>query len=106
MELKVSVIFNERPKRWGLRGEPFLWSDLENVFSELLMPCTEDEFIFKMEEYFFKLTGHKLDENNNFYMEKYSKGGMSSGYICPRVWREKLIPLLVKRLLKYNWQCC
>ncbi|NSB14199.1 hypothetical protein [Clostridium beijerinckii] len=47
--------------------------------------------MIKMQENFLKLTGHSLEENNNFYVEKYSKGGMSSGQICIRIWREELI---------------
>lgn len=102
MELKAAVLFNEKPQKWGLRGDPFLWNDFENAFLEVSLPCTEDEFLLKIQENFLKLTGHKLEENNNFYVEKYGKGGMSSGYICPKVWRENLIPLLIKRLLEYN----
>ena len=66
------------------------------------LPCSKEEFMIKMQENFLKLTGHSLEENNNFYVEKYSKGGMSSGQICIRIWREELIPLLIQRLIKYN----
>ncbi|MFD3449765.1 hypothetical protein ACFDTO_34900 [Microbacteriaceae bacterium 4G12] len=102
MQLKVSVIFNKKPEEWGLRGDPFLWNDLENAFSQVLLPCTEEEFMLKMNEYFLTLTGHDLEENNDFYVEQYNKGGMSSGYICPEFWRNELVPLLIQRLLEYN----
>lgn len=102
MRLKVSAIFNERPEKWGLRGDPFLWDDLEREFSQVLLPCTEEEFISKMKEYFFYITGHSLDEIDNFYVEQYNKGGMSSGYICPEVWNNEFLPLLIQRLLKHN----
>lgn len=34
----VSEIFDERPKRWGLRGDPFLWERLNtalDIFAEI-----------------------------------------------------------------------
>lgn len=60
----VSVIFNERPKSWGLRGDPYLWDDLDK----------------------------------QIYCEKYSHGGMSSGYVSLEFWVEVAIPMLIERL--------
>lgn len=64
-----------------MRGDLFLWADLKNAFLEVSLPCSKEEFMIKMQENFLKLTSHSLEENNNFYVEKYSKSGMSSGQI-------------------------
>ena len=29
----VSSIFEETPKQWGLRGDPYLWEEMRNEFS-------------------------------------------------------------------------
>ena len=31
-------------QKWGLRGDPYLWNELENHFESIHAPLTEDEF--------------------------------------------------------------
>lgn len=73
MQLKAHILFNEKPKKWGLRGDPFLWADLKNAFLEVSLPCSKEESTIKIQENFLELTGHNLDENNNFYVENIAK---------------------------------
>ncbi|AIQ25829.1 hypothetical protein NYE25_15765 [Paenibacillus sp. FSL E2-8871] len=95
----VSVIFNERPKRWGLRGDPYLWDELERYFQEVNYPCTGEEFAEIFKYAFEELTGSSLgDLDKQIYCEKYSHGGMSSGHVCLEFWIEVAIPLLIERL--------
>ena len=30
---KVSTIFKEKPEKWGLRGDPYFWEYLEDIFN-------------------------------------------------------------------------
>lgn len=47
---------------------------------------------------FQSLTGYKIHADEDFNIERYGHGGMSSGYISPRFWRSKIEPLLASRL--------
>ncbi|MDQ1291556.1 MAG: hypothetical protein QG615_1364, partial [Nitrospirota bacterium] len=35
--------------------------------------------------------------DSGVYREEFAHGGMSSGFVCLEVWRDRLIPLLVSR---------
>ncbi|WP_339287942.1 hypothetical protein [Paenibacillus sp. FSL E2-0201] len=95
----VSVIFNERPNSWGLRGDPYLWDELENYFQEVTYPCTGEAFAQRFKYAFEELTGGNLDDlDKQIYCEKYSHGGMSSGYVSLEFWVEVAIPMLIERL--------
>ncbi|KAG4095955.1 hypothetical protein H8356DRAFT_1684728 [Neocallimastix lanati (nom. inval.)] len=99
---KVSIIFEERPVQWGLRGDPYFWDYLEEKFEsyELPMEYTELEKIIK-EEY-LKLTNVELTDTSYGYNEKMAHGGMSSGQIDGRFWMTKGLPLLKSRLTNYT----
>jgi len=51
-----------------------------------------------IEKAFEELTGFPLSHCDAVYVEKYSHGGMSSGYVNPKFWRETAVPLLQGRL--------
>jgi molybdenum cofactor cytidylyltransferase len=50
-----------------------------------------------IEEAFEALTGHTLSHPDPFYVERYNHGGMSSGCVCPKFWRDTAVPLLLAR---------
>ena len=37
----VSAIFEEKPKQWGFRGDPYLWEELKKEFSEIYTSITK-----------------------------------------------------------------
>ena len=41
---KVSIIFKEKPRQWGLRGDSYFWSCLEEKFSKYEFPFKYEEF--------------------------------------------------------------
>lgn len=41
--------------------------------------------------------GHPLSHPQDFRVERFAKGGMSSGMVCMAFWREKALPLLCER---------
>jgi len=63
-------------------------------------PDSIEEFIKIIEITFRNLTGHPVFHEDFIGIEKYSHGGMSSGCVDPKFWREKAIPLLKKRFLE------
>jgi len=56
----LKSIFKEKPEKWGLRGDPFLWDDLERYFSNTKFPKNEAEFEKTFLSAFQELTGESL----------------------------------------------
>jgi len=96
----IADFFNEEPIQWGLRGDPYLWRDMKQQLIKINCPDSVEKFIEIIETAFQNLTGHPISCEDFIGIEKYSHGGMSSGCVDPKFWREKAIPLLKKRYLK------
>jgi hypothetical protein len=96
---KISVLFETSPTQWGLRGDPFLWEEISRTIGELPLPNTESQFTSLLELTFEHLVGYPLVHQAKVYIKRYAKGGMSSGYICPKFWRKEVVPLLRVRYL-------
>jgi hypothetical protein len=95
----VADLFQDDPVRWGLRGDPYLWRDMRCYFGGVECPTTSKGLASLVEEAFKELAGFPISHTEPVYMEKYSHGGMSSGYVDPKFWRETVVPLLGSRLL-------
>ena len=97
--MKLSVIFGEKPARWGLRGDPYFWDYLkeraENM--DILSPDELEQWI-RVE--YFSLSGKAMtDEYMDFaVIKQFAHGGMSSGGVDNRWWTREGIPLLKSRL--------
>ncbi|MCR5809210.1 MAG: hypothetical protein K6G56_06565 [Clostridiales bacterium] len=97
--MKLSMIFKEKPKQWGFRGDPYFWDHLrkkaENM--ELITPDELEEWI-KAE--YLSVSGKALtDEYGDFaVVDEFAHGGMSSGGVDNIWWMENGIPLLKSRL--------
>ena len=100
--MTVAIIFKERPKQWGYRGDPYLWDDLEKIFMEINLPFDSKSFKEKIYWNIEKCTGQKLEEGKDITVPKYDHGGMSSGMISYAFWCNRAIPLLIKRLETEN----
>ena len=82
---------------WGLRGDPCLWDEMKDTLGDYAYPGTEEQFVALLEERYEQLTGVPLTNHEPIFVERYSHGGVSSGYVSPQFWAEKLIPLLQAR---------
>lgn len=98
----VSVIFEEKPKQWGLRGDSYLWEDMQKVFSTVPITISQDDFVKKFELAFEEITGTPLTYDDYICFPKYAHGGMSSGQISGEFWIDKALPLLLERLRKFQ----
>ncbi|MBQ8198996.1 MAG: hypothetical protein IJZ76_06185 [Lachnospiraceae bacterium] len=94
----VSAIFEEEPKQWGLRGDPYLWEDLKKEFSTVPITISLEDFVKEFKEVFEKYTGNPLTSDCHIFLSEYANSGMSSGQICGEFWMDKALPLLVERL--------
>ena len=97
MSIKVSKLFEDEPNQWGLRGDPFLWKDLSKYLSYEPLCQNVDDLIPLLKEAIKFLTKEEITEGYDFFVSKYSQGGMPSGYISSDFWLNKAFPLLENR---------
>ena len=97
--MKLSIIFEEKPKRWGFRGDPYFWDHLKKI-AENMEVISPEELEEGIKEEYFSLSGKALtDEYMDFaVIKQFAHGGMSSGGVDNRWWVNKGIPLLKSRL--------
>ncbi len=97
--MKLSSIFEERPKQWGFRGDPYFWDYLKELAEnmDLISPDEQEEWIKK--EY-LSLSGKILTDQYGDYaiIKQFAHGGMSSGGVDNGWWMEEGIPLLKSML--------
>ena len=94
---KIGTIFHERPFQYGLRGDIPLWDALENYFKELEMPADEKDLIDKIHAAMIDLTGKSTQDNEDYSVKEYNRGGMSGGRVCADFWERRGIPLFIGR---------
>ena len=97
--MKLSVIFEEKPERWGLRGDPYFWDYLKEL-AENREPCSADELEAWIKDEYRSLSGKEMTgEYGDFVrIEQFAHGGMSSGGVSGEWWAETGITLLKNRL--------
>lgn len=97
--MKLSIIFQEKPRQWGFRGDPYFWDHLKERAEEMDIISPEELEAWIKEEY-LSVSGKELtDEYMDFaVVEEFAHGGMSSGGVDNRWWMEEGIPLLKSRL--------
>jgi molybdenum cofactor cytidylyltransferase len=97
--MKLSVIFEEKPERWGFRGDPYFWDYLKNLAENMDM-ISADELEKWIKEEYLSLSGKPLtDKYMDFaVIEQFAHGGMSSGGVDNEWWVNEGIPLLKSRL--------
>ena len=75
----LSFIFEKKPMRWGLRGDPYLWDEMQESCIGKSLDIDEYEIGKFVCDYFKKVTGKELTYNEEVYVERLAHGGMSSG---------------------------
>lgn len=93
----MDALFRPRPRRWGLRGDPFLWDELSSLLAHMPLPVAASQFVGLIERSFLQLTGHPFSSVEPFFVERLAHGGMSSGHVSPEFWRLEALPLLLRR---------
>jgi len=93
----IISLFEQSPHTWNLRGDPHLWREMREHFAETPFPETVDELTRLIETAFETLTEHSVTETEPFFIKRFSHGGISSGYVSPDFWRNKVIPLICEQ---------
>lgn len=91
-------IFKNKPKQWGLRGDPEMWDALNKQFENLHNISNEEEFGEILNNEFNQLLkkGKKMS-NDVVWFEEFSQLGMSGGSVSIEWWTNTGLPLLKKR---------
>jgi len=97
--MKMSELFDPEPRRWGLRGDPYLWRALREHLSGADVPGSAGDVVARLHAAFSELVGVDLasDPASSVHREQYAHGGMSSGMVSLDEWRQRLMPMLVER---------
>lgn len=93
----LASLFAEGPWQWRLRGDPHLWREMHATLGSHAYPDTEEQLTVLLEQTYEQVTGMSLSHQEPFFIERFSHGGMSSGYVSPQFWAEIAIPLLRAR---------
>ena len=83
--MKLSEIFEEKPKQWGFRGDPYFWDYLKDLAEDMEIVSPDELEAWIKKEYLF-LSGKPLtDEYMDFaVIDRFKHGGMSSGGVDNR----------------------
>ncbi len=90
-------LFAETPPRWGLRGDPQLWAELAHAFDAQALPTHKAELIVSLQDAFERACGVPIDHPHAVFVQRFARGGMSSGQVSPSFWNENLLRLLCAR---------
>ncbi|AYQ92268.1 hypothetical protein [Burkholderia gladioli] len=97
-EQDFSSLFEPPPAQWGLRGDPHLWEAMRAALRGQALPASAEALEASIAERYLDLTGQALDLPDRLHVPAFAHGGMSSGMISPRFWRDTALPLLRARL--------
>lgn len=88
--------------KWGLRGDPYLWGELEESSINHSSFSTEDEFSEFIEQKFNELIqkGKVSEDGTKVFIDRFPSEGMSGGWVSLTAWKERLLPLLNERFKK------
>jgi hypothetical protein len=96
----VRRLFARKPRQWGLRGDPYAWEAMRIGVQAAERPPDADALLILLHDVFYRRVGVELradDTPDSVYVPEFAHGGMSSGYVDVRTWRERLMPILAER---------
>jgi hypothetical protein len=93
----ADALFRDRPSPWGLRGDPLLWTELHATLRREPAPASVSELEARIHRAFRRLTGVEVGTVDAAPIPRYPTAGMSGGHVAPRVWGDRLVPLLLDR---------
>lgn len=98
----VAELFIEKPNQWGLRGDPYLWRELQVKYETVSIPYDSELFEREIYDYVKQFFMDGFDETKIVKVERFAHGGMSSGGLSAEFWIKHGIPTLKKRLMDMN----
>jgi hypothetical protein len=101
----IADLFYPAPNRWGLRGDLFLWLEMRQALCHVGVPETSDDLVRILSAAFTSLTCEAMENAREFSVPRFSRGGMSGGWISSQFWSVDFIPMMQQRLvwLRETW---
>jgi hypothetical protein len=106
----LADLFDPAPDQWGLRGDLFLWMELRQALCHSELSGTANENLActvesRLVAALTALIGTEIGERRDVCVQRYARGGMSSGMVSGEYWYTTIIPLLVRRAgwLRQSW---
>jgi molybdenum cofactor cytidylyltransferase len=91
---KLAELFEIKPYRWSLRGDPYLWDLMAERLKDNDIPETKDDLCKLISIEFEVLTGSSITKKGIIKVAKLSHGGMSSGMITGGFWSKTIVTYL------------
>lgn len=95
--MNIADLFRERPDTWSLRGDPHLWDEMEESFRQIPVPADTGTLEKLLQQSFENFAGVPITYDREHVVERYDKGGVSSGVILPTFWRNEIVPMILGR---------
>jgi hypothetical protein len=101
----MADLFDPAPSQWGSRGDPFLWMEMSRALCHVAIPNEDRDVERILLGCFTALTGAELKSDQALYVERFARGGMSSGMVSGEAWAKTLLPMLRQRArwLQESW---
>ena len=96
----LTIIFENKPNQWGLRGDPYLWDEMAEACKGESLDTDDYSIAGFVSEYFERVTGVPLTYDAIGHCERLEHGGMSSGSVSGQFWISRGIPLLIENFYK------
>ena len=93
----LSVLFLERPQKYGYRGDYYFWAYLEQYFREHPELSKKDDISQTIMQQFKQVSNVELTADAMPCVQELAHGGMSSGFLSGDFWLNVAIPLLRDR---------
>ena len=93
INMKLSIIFEEKPGKWGFRGDPYFWDHLKELAKNMDM-ISPDELERWIKEEYFSLSGSasgvttdNMGYTKNIIMKVEFKDGSTWENKSAEIWR-------------------
>lgn len=92
----ADLMFPER-ENWGYRGDPFLWQEMRQALARVPVPDNQDDLQQILLNSAQSLINASFSAENGVFVNRFSHGGMSSGWVSFEFWTRDIIPELLQR---------
>ena len=99
MQNRYTALFLPKPQQWGLRGDPFLWQELQRKCADFTPDMDIEAFERELDRVFEGIleSGSETMSEDSLHFDSFPKSGLSGGLISLSWWLEKGLPLLKER---------
>lgn len=91
---------SKKSNGYGLRGDPLFFKELKMLLKDKPLPENEELLELILNESFSKLTENEPEKSYTetfIFVQRYNKGGMSSGCVSLNYWFEIEFPFFIEK---------